>query len=227
MIYFILITSSGNFVTTTVDKTIDNSVAESAGIQSGDEILAINGEKIKLKTDLDYVVAKGEPLVLQVKRNNSLLGINIIPQLNEETNMYYLGIVFKADENNINNKLYYGFWETERFTASILDSLKLIFTGNISLQQFTGPVGISKVVSQTENIKQYVYMLAIISLSLGVTNLLPVPPLDGGKVLLLLIEGIIRKPIKETINNAIQVAGFILIMILAVIVTYNDVLKII
>ena len=70
-------------------------------------------------------------------------------------------------------------------------------------------------------------MIAIISLSLGVTNLLPLPPLDGGKVLLLLIEGIIRKPIKESINNAIQTAGFVLIMLLALIVTYNDVLKII
>ena len=227
MIYFILITSSGNFVSTTVDKTISNSVAENVGIQSGDKIIAINGKKIKLKTDLDYAVAKGEPLFLQVKRNDTLLEINIIPQLDEETNMYYLGIMFKADKNNIYNKLYYGFWETERFTTSIVDSLKLILTGNVSIQQFTGPVGISKVVSQTANIKQYVYMIAIISLSLGVTNLLPLPPLDGGKVLLLLIEGIIRKPIKESINNAIQTAGFVLIMLLALIVTYNDVLKII
>ena len=78
----------------------------------------------------------------------------------------------------------------------------------------------------TENTTQFIYILALISLSLGVTNLLPVPPLDGGKILLVLIEGVIRRPIKENINAAIQMTGFFLIIGLAIIVTYNDVLRI-
>ena len=124
------------------------------------------------------------------------------------------------------SNLYYGYWDTVEFTKSVLIGIKELFSGNVGIDQFTGPVGISEVVVQTSNIEQFVYILAVISLSLGVTNLMPFPPLDGGKVLLLLIEAVIRKPIKENINNAIQTAGFILIMVLAVVVTYNDVLRI-
>ena len=81
-------------------------------------------------------------------------------------------------------------------------------------------------VIETNGFRDFAYMLAVISVSLGVTNLLPFPPLDGGKILLLLIEAAIRKPIKENVSNAIQMTGFILIMALAVVVTYNDILRI-
>ena len=112
------------------------------------------------------------------------------------------------------------------FSSSIVENVKELFSGNVGVDQLTGPVGISEVVVKTQNVSQFVYILALISLSLGVTNLLPFPPLDGGKILLLIIEGIIRRPIKENVNNAIQMTGFIIIMALAVIVTYNDVLRI-
>ena len=89
-----------------------------------------------------------------------------------------------------------------------------------------GPVGISEVVSKTQGIVEFVYMLALISLSLGVTNLLPFPPLDGGKVVLLIIEAIRRKPINEETELKIQMAGFALLITLSIYVTYNDVLRI-
>ena len=144
----------------------------------------------------------------------------------EEKSRYYLGINLKVAENTVGNKLYYSFHETLDFCFSIIENLKQLFTGKVSTNQLMGPVGISSVVSSTEGLKEYIYIIALISLSLGVTNLLPFPPLDGGKILLLIIEGIIRRPIKENVNNAIQMTGFIIIMALAVIVTYNDVLRI-
>lgn len=115
---------------------------------------------------------------------------------------------------------------TLEFAKTALVSVKDLFTGNVGVDQLTGPVGISEVVVQTKNILQFVYILAVISFSLGVTNLLPIPPLDGGKILLVIIEGITKKPIKEKVSVAIQMTGFFLIMGLAVLVTYNDVIRI-
>ena len=89
-----------------------------------------------------------------------------------------------------------------------------------------GPVGISGVVSKTNGLVEFVYMLSLISLSLGVTNLLPFPPLDGGKIVILLIEAIRRRPIKEETELKIQMAGFVLLILLSIYVTYNDVLRI-
>lgn len=89
-----------------------------------------------------------------------------------------------------------------------------------------GPVGISEAVTKTNGFKEFVYMLALISLSLGVTNLLPIPALDGGKILLLIIEAIRRKPLNEKTEINIQLIGFSLLIALSLYVTYNDILRI-
>lgn len=226
IIYFILVTSVGNFISTTIDKTVENSVAQNAMLQIGDKIILANGKKIRLKSDIDKIVNKGEKITLNIERNSEFLEISLIPQKDSETGRFFLGIVFKVAENNLANNLYYGFWDTVFFTGSIIDNIKELFVGKVGVDQLTGPVGISEVVVQTSTLEQFIYILALISLSLGVTNLLPFPPLDGGKILLLLIEGIIRKPIKENVNNAIQITGFLIIIALAVVVTYNDVVRI-
>ena len=89
-----------------------------------------------------------------------------------------------------------------------------------------GPVGISETVAKTDDIQDFIYLLALISLSLGVTNLLPIPALDGGKILILLIEAIRRKPLKEQTEINIQLLGFSILIALAIFVTYNDILRI-
>jgi regulator of sigma E protease len=102
----------------------------------------------------------------------------------------------------------------------------MIFTGNVSINQMTGPVGISQIVSTTSGIVNYIYIMAVISISLGITNLLPIPALDGGKIVLLLIEAIRRKPLKMETEAIIQLVGFALIMFVAIFVTYNDIARI-
>lgn len=89
-----------------------------------------------------------------------------------------------------------------------------------------GPVGISEIIVQTSGIEEFVYIMALISMSLGVTNLLPFPPLDGGKVVLLLIEAIRRKPLKENTEIKIQMIGFVVLITLSIIVTFNDITRI-
>ena len=105
-------------------------------------------------------------------------------------------------------------------------SLKILFSGGAKVDQLMGPVGISGVVAQTSNLAEFIYILALISMSLGVTNLLPFPPLDGGKIVLLLLEGIRKKPLKESTEIKIQMIGFMLLISLSIYVTYNDITRI-
>ena len=127
---------------------------------------------------------------------------------------------------NVMDKIIYGGAETKEFVVSVLDNLKMMATGGISVDQMMGPVGISEVVVKTNSFKEFVYMLAVISLSLGVTNLLPIPALDGGKILLLIIEAIRRKPLKESVEIKIQLLGFSIFIALSLYITYNDILRI-
>lgn len=116
---------------------------------------------------------------------------------------------------------------TGDFAFSIVESLKLLFTGNVTINELMGPVGISEVVAQTNGIAEFIYILALISMSLGVTNLLPFPPLDGGKIVLLIIEGIRRKPLKQDTEIKIQMLGFALLITLSIVVTFNDIIRIV
>lgn len=115
---------------------------------------------------------------------------------------------------------------TKDFLFSIVDNLKQLWMGNVGVDQMMGPVGISEVVSKTNGIKEFVYMLALISISLGITNLLPIPALDGGKIVILIIEAIRRKPLKEQTEINIQLLGFSLLIALSLYITYHDMIRI-
>lgn len=128
--------------------------------------------------------------------------------------------------DTILNRFYYGAQYTGTFISSIFESVKTLFTGGIVPDQMVGIVGISEVVVQTTGVLNYIYLLAVISVSLGVTNLLPIPALDGGKILILLIEVIRRKPMKVETEAKIQLIGFSILFALFLLVTYNDILRI-
>ena len=138
-----------------------------------------------------------------------------------------VGLIFAnpADDTFI-NRIYYGAQRTGAFIVTIFDSIKTLFTGGLATDQMVGIVGISEVVVQTSGIANYLHLLAVISISLGVTNLLPIPALDGGKILILLIEVVRRKPMKMETEAKIQLIGFSILIALALFVTYNDILRI-
>ena len=112
------------------------------------------------------------------------------------------------------------------FSEALVESVKMLFTGQVGADDLTGPVGISELVSKTSGIKEYLYVMSVISVSLGITNLLPIPALDGGKIVLLIIEGIRRKPVSDKIQIQLQLIGFSIIIGLSIFVTYNDIIKI-
>lgn len=206
LVFFILSVFSGYNLSTTVSEIIPN--ANPTGIEIGDKILEINGEKIKVL----------------VNRNGEKIELEVMPT--EYNGMYILGIQVALASGNFKEKIYYGFWETVDFSLSIGESLKMLFTGNIGIEQMTGPIGISNIVAQTSGIYDFIYLLSLISLSLGVTNLLPIPALDGGRIVLLILEGIRGKALKEEIELGIQSLGFAVLILFSLYVSYNDILRI-
>lgn len=129
-------------------------------------------------------------------------------------------------KDTILNRIYYSGINTWEFILSIFESIKMLFTNGIDIDQMTGPVGISQIVVQASGIANYIYILALISVSLGITNLLPIPALDGGKIVLLIIEAIRRKKITIETETKITLIGFTILIGLSLYVTYHDIIRI-
>jgi regulator of sigma E protease len=89
-----------------------------------------------------------------------------------------------------------------------------------------GPVGISEMVVKTDGLFNFIYLMSLVSVSLGVTNLLPIPALDGGKILILIIEWVRKKPLKEEVEIKIQMMGLTILLLFSLYITYKDILKI-
>lgn len=217
--------AQGEEVSTKIVGLYPDSPAQQAGIQTNDIILAINGKEVGNNPYqvVQYIAESEGEIEFTLQRKNQVLSIKLIPNIVDN---YYLGIQFEQAPQNLGTNLYYAFWDTRDFVTDIVDNLKMLFTGKVSTNQLMGPVGISGVVAETNGIADFVYIVALISLSLGVTNLLPFPALDGGKLVLLIIEAIRRKPLKENIEIGIQMAGFVILILLSIYITYNDVLRI-
>lgn len=228
-VYFVLMTTSGINSSTVVKQIIPEYLQENNVLQPGDKVLKINNKNTRIKSNVDDILfeSNGEKIDLLVERNGEKLNLSMKPvaiQLGETTR-YILGVEVEQDKQNIKNNLYYGFWETVEFVSSIGDSLVMLVTGNVHVNQMTGPIGISGMVVKTSGMYDFMYLLAVISLSLGVTNLLPIPALDGGKILLLLIEAIRRKKIEEELELKIQSIGFTFLILLSIYVSFNDVIR--
>lgn len=195
-------------------------------LEAKDEIISING--IDVQKDANKVIeiintTNEEDLVFNINRKGENIEVIVTPEI---INTYVLGIQLQKAPNDLPNNLYYGMIDTGDFIFSIIDNLKMLFTGNVSVDQLMGPVGIAEAVTQTNSMVNYIYLFALISLSLGVTNLLPFPPLDGGKIVILIIEAIRKKPLPEKTEITIQMLGFALLIGLSIFVTYNDILRI-
>lgn len=202
------------------------SPAEKYNLKENDIILKINGkdtenDPYKLLNLISEIETGNAEFLIY--RDNKEMKIELVL---EKVPTYIVGAGFKTEKNTILNRIKYGAYDTQKFIVSIGNNLKELFTGKASINQLTGPVGISSMIADTKGIGEYIFYLALISLSLGVTNLLPFPPLDGGKIVLLLIEAVTRKPIKENIEVGLQFAGFTLLIMLSLYVTYNDILRI-
>ena len=131
--------------------------------------------------------------------------------------------LIQTEDANFGDSLFYGGFQTKQYIIEMGKSIAKIFSGNIKTEDVTGPVGIGKVISQTEGIKDFAYILAVISVSLGVTNLLPIPALDGFKLIMIIYEAIRKKKIDPVKEANLQLIGFSILIILSLFVTWHDI----
>lgn len=135
-----------------------------------------------------------------------------------------IGARFMAvNSSGIIEGVQYAFKAIGELIQSLAIGITQIFSGKISMNDMMGPIGISEMVTKTSGIVEFIYLLSIISVSLGVTNLLPIIPLDGGKIVLLIIEAIRKKPLSEKLELKVQSIGFLILIIFSVAIAVNDV----
>ncbi|MPM44752.1 Regulator of sigma-W protease RasP [bioreactor metagenome] len=216
---------------TTTLEILDNTPAAKANLQTGDIVKSVNGKDINSWDEFTKIISSsnGEELSVTVDRNNKTVKVNVTPEKNED-GTYKIGVTYKKDRNVV-TAIKQSFMQTVQMTVQMVTFLKQMITGTVPggfTNSVAGPVGVISIVSGAAKtgIMNLLYLGSIISLNLGIINLVPFPALDGGRLLLLFIEWIRGgkkiNPDKEAMINMI---GFCALMAFMVFITYNDVTK--
>lgn len=212
-----------------------NTPAYVAGIQNGDKILSINNKRVKYLDDI--------PLYLNILPRDKSVTFKIL-KTDETIKEYSIKAEKKTTDNG--DSYIYGIGITQKYEKGILKAFKFsllqtcayfkqmfvalfnLFTGNISIKQLSGPVGIYTVVGEARGygILSILMLVTFLSINVGVINLIPFPAFDGGRILFLVIEKIKGSPINPKAENIIHSIGFILLLLLIVYVTFNDIFRI-
>jgi len=217
------------------------SPAELGGLQVGDIITMINGQTVtdNVSELVSQYQAGGDPLAVTVKRGNDAVTLNVTPEYDEAEGRLLMGIIMTVGygENyeivwqrmDVGTTIRHT-WDTCVSAGSmILDSLKGLVTRGEGLDQMAGPVGVINVIAQetrTYKLMGYLNMLMMISINLGLVNLLPIPGLDGCRILFVLFEMIFRRPVNRTVEAYIHLAGYVFLIGVMIFFTFRDVLNI-
>lgn len=208
--------------------------AQAAGLMVGDEILFVNGVEVVDTTTVTKVIteSEGADVTLTVDRKGETADVVITPFYDEEAGRYRVGFTFDQERVRVSLLQSFPFSVSYNLESAslIVDTLRKLVTTGEGASEVTGPVGtvyVIQEVTQQGGMDIFLEMAAMISVNLGVMNLLPIPGLDGSRLLFLLVEGVRRKPVKRELEGAIHFAGFMLLMGLMVVLVYKDVLAII
>ena len=205
-----------------------------AGMQVGDQIVAVNGEPMhSLRTVIAYLQQQGgTPLTISVLRNGQELKFNATPVMDPGEKRYRLG--FGAERYTVGGL---PFWkaldksidQNKKYSLLIIDLVRQMLRNQASIKQMEGPIGIARAAGQVAQQPDWsirLGFLALISLNLGIFNLLPIPILDGGLILMLIVESLLRRNISVRIKERIYQTAFVFLVLFAVVVIYNDIVKV-
>jgi regulator of sigma E protease len=223
---------------TTVGRVLPGTPAEEAGLIAGDMIVSVGDEPVETWEDMTTIIhrAPGKLLTVTWMRNDSLYQASITPRREKydpmgddrEVGRIGVGPVFEIQPIALGTALLIGGETVIDFTGMIFVSLKKLILREESIRSLGGPVFIAQLAGETarSGFGAFVGFMAFLSLNLGILNLLPIPVLDGGHMVFLGVEGIIRRPIPLKLKLAIQQVGMVLILGLMLFVVYNDILRI-
>ncbi len=216
-----------------VDGVDPKMPAAKAGMQVGDEIVAVNGTPThNMAAILHYLQKnKAHPVTVTVLRNGQQLNLQMTPVEtdNDGQKLYRIGIVRKEPVRALKLPFAQAFSKSieqnKRYSVLIVDLVGKLIQRKVSMKQIDGPIGIGRAAGEAAQMQGWTPILeltAMISLNLGIFNLFPIPIMDGGVILLLLIEGLMRRDISLRIKERIYQAAFVFLLLFAAMVIYND-----
>ena len=208
-------------------RVLDNGIAKQAGIKNNDRIVEINSNKVNNWSDIQKGISNNpnKKLRVTVKHNGKNETLSITPKAVKQGTKYtgVIGIT-STMTNNFSSRILFGFTQTWSLTKELFASLGQMLT-HFSLNDLGGPVAIYATTSKasSQGFMSVLTVLGFLSLNLGIVNLLPIPALDGGKLLLNIIEAVRRKPISQKTEVVINMIGVVFLLILMFLVTFNDI----
>ena len=220
---------------TTVVASFAEGASSSNYLEVDDKILAVNGEKSGCDYDIVYSLIRDTDGIvsMDVLRGGEKIHLDEVVFNTQEINgmkSIILDFSIYGEEPNIFGRIGYSFRWTWSLIKLVWNSLGDIVSGEFGISQLSGPIGVTETISdavQTTNYKGLLLILAIITVNLGVFNLLPLPALDGGRIFFMIIELFRGKPINQKVEGIIHSVGMALLMLLMVIVAYNDIVRLI
>ena len=218
-----------------IQTVTENGAAAAAGMQDGDKIISMDGKKIHLFREISFIsmLSKGEEISLVYERDGQQYDTTLTPIYDAQAGRYYFGLGGGYYEKmGIAGTIRYSMYEVKYWIDTTIKRLELLVKGQVGKDDVSGPVGMAQQVNQiyTESKPSGAYYILLnmlnfailLSANLGVLNLLPLPALDGGRLVFLIVEAIRRKPVPPEKEGMVHFAGFVLLMILMVVVLFND-----
>lgn len=212
--------------TTTIDEVQTGTPAYEAGLLSEDKVLSVNGTPIEKWNDIAAAIGSGEDrLSITVERNGEEKTFEMTPEKTED-GRYIIGVTSKVSHNAL-TAVSNGAKGTWSMTKGMFSALAQLVSGEVSTDELSGPVGIVSLVSETKNYGMiyFGYLVALISLNLALMNMLPLPALDGGRIIFVIIRKITGKMISDNLEGKIHGAGMILLFGFMIFVTWNDITR--
>ncbi|MBI2182423.1 MAG: RIP metalloprotease RseP [Deltaproteobacteria bacterium] len=225
-------------LSTRISGVESGSPAELAGIRKGDRIVAINGQAVDAWDELSEKIkeSQGAPLKMQIQRDSQQLSLTVQPVKKAARNIFGekletwvigIGSQVSIEKGNPGQAVARAFQQTYEYSKLTLLALYKMINGDVSPRNLGGPIMIAQMAGQQaqEGLGSFLAFLAVLSINLGVLNLLPVPVLDGGHLLFFLVEAIIGRPVAVKHRERAQQVGIFLLMLLMVYAFYNDIAR--